>query len=264
MDLTQQVPQQFTLFCAVQRSTELFKGERKRLLTGVFSTERKDLHGEIMRIVGMDFTPYLRKGRVNYDHLPGPQYILGRPLEARIVTDVSKFNKDLSGPGGYHVAELYDTEPGRAAWDLIKAEEHDENRQHGWSVQGAILKSSGEELLETRVEDMALAPQPANVDTYVVTLEKSLILTNEPALELQNLDDNQGIGVESQESPAITGDFDMEDLIWGHCNNHCFDHNGKFRRGAKSLYFHLVQCKGVPEDQAFGLVTGLKKAKYLK
>lgn len=263
MRLEDYTGQKFRFYCLPTRDEELFKGERKRLLKGVFTTERRDKHGEVLRISGMDFQPYLKKGRVNFDHLPGAQNVLGRPIDAKIVPDVSIFKKNLTGPGGYHIAELYDTEPGRAAWDLIKAEENDPNRQWGWSVQGAILEAQRNELIKTCVEDMALSPKPANDDTYVETsLEKAIFITEQPSLELQYIDDNQRKGVSSKESPALTGDFNLNELIWGDCKNECYDRTGKFRKGAQSLYLHLVKCKGMPEDDAFLFVDSLKRARF--
>lgn len=248
---------QFYIPC--ERDEELFKGERKRLLRGIASTESKDRHGEELLISGMDFAPYLKKGRLNWDHKEGPVHLLGKPIEAKIVPDAGKIRKGLKGPGFYHVVELYDSEPGRATWDLLKAEKDDPDREHGFSVEGAILETKGNRLTKTRVDDVALTPKPANTDTFAEFLAKSLTVAGNDPLVMQNLDDNQ----EDEDSPALTG-FPLETVLWGKCKHNCYDEKGKFRKGAKSAYFHFVKCHGIDEDEALNFVKGLKKAGYLK
>lgn len=238
---------------------ELVKGERKRYLRGVASTEAKDLHGEELLLAGMDFVPYLKKGRLNYDHLRGAQHQLGKPVEAKIVPDAGRLRKGLSGPGFYHMVEMYDTEAGRGAWELVKAEKDDPDRDHGFSVEGAILESKANRLTKTRVDDVALCPKPANTDTFAEWLQKSLVIEEHPELELQNLDDGQY----DKKSPALTG-FPLEIVLWGDCKHNCYDGKGRFRKGARSAYFHLVECRGVSEDDAFCFVSRLKQAGYLK
>jgi len=233
----------------------LIKGERKRLIHGVASTESEDDHGEEMVIAGMDFAPYLEKGHLNDDHLPGEQHILGVPVEAKIVSDAGKLQKGLKGPGFYHMCELHDSEPGRAAWDNMRAEKNDSKRGRGFSVEGAITETRGKKLTKTRVEDVALTRKPANKDSFAL-LVKSLMATGATALTMQNLDD----GTQTKEgNQAITG-FPLETLLWGECKHNCYNDNGKFHKGAKSVYFHLVKCKGVDEDEALQFVKNLAKS----
>lgn len=247
---------QWRFFVPVERDEELIKGERKRLIRGIASTERLDKQGEEMVLSGMDFGPYLKRGRLNYDHLPGAQHILGKPLEAKIVPDGSRLKKGIKGPAFYHLCELYDTEPGRAAWDLLKAEEDDPERNHGFSVQGKVLETKGSRLIKTLVEDVALTPKPANVDTFA-ELVKSLTATGAPALELQNLDDNQNPGEQAEQALA---DISLDELLWGKCKHGCYDRNGRFLKGARGAYYHLVKCKGMDEDKAYQFIKNLAQS----
>lgn len=250
----------FSFFVNCERDEELVKGERKRLLRGVASTESKDKHGEELVVPGMDFAPYLEKGHLNYDHMKGIQHILGKPLEAKIVPDGSTLKKSIKGPAFYHLVELYDTEPGRAAWDLLQAEKDDPNRNHGFSVEGAILETEANRLTKTRVDDVALTPKPANTDTFAEFLAKSLTTENAEPLLHQNLDNGRVTG---DQAKALTG-VPMDEILWGKCSHNCYDHKGRFRKGAQSAYFHLVMCKGVAQDEAYRLVKGLQTANYLK
>ncbi|KIL42070.1 hypothetical protein SD70_02485 [Gordoniibacillus kamchatkensis] len=242
-------------FVPCERDEELVKGERKRFLKGVAATERLDKHEEEMVLSGMDFGPYLDSGHLNWDHMKGPQYILGKPVEAKIVSDGSALRKGISGPAFWHLCELYDTEPGRAAWDLMKAEKDDPNRNHGFSVEGAIHQTKGVKLLKTRVDDVALTPKPANVDTFA-ELVKSLSTQSASALQLQQIDDNQDPGERAKQ--ALTG-VPLDEILWGKCDNGCYDKHGRFVKGARSAYLHLVKCHGHDEDEAYKFVKNLAK-----
>lgn len=238
----------------------LIKGERKRLIHGIASTESKDKHGEEMVLSGMDFKPYLESGHLNDDHMAGEQHILGKPIEAKLVTDSGKYKPELKGqPGFYQVCELFDTEPGRAAWENMKSSKDDPKRQRGFSVEGAVLEAKAHKLTKTLVEDCALTRKPANIDTFADFMAKSLSFSGSPALGLQNLDD----GEEDTDSQAITG-IPLEEVLWGTCKHNCYDDKGRFRKGAKSALFHLVKCRGVDDDEAYDFVRRLKKAGYLK
>jgi hypothetical protein len=244
----------FFLLC--ERDEELVKGERKRLIRGVASTEREDKHEEEVMLSGMDFAPYLESGHLNYDHLKGPQYILGKPLEAKIVPDGSKLKKGIKGPAFYHLCELYDTEPGRAAWELLKSEKDDPKRNHGFSVEGAIMATKGSKLIETRVDDVALTPKPANIDTFA-EFAKSLTTSSASALVLAYVDDNQDPSAKAKQ--ALTG-ISLDKILWGDCEHGCYDKHGRFAKGAKSAYFHLVKCHGHDEDEALKFVKSLAKS----
>lgn len=243
-------------FVNVERDEELVKGERKRLIRGIASTESEDRHKESMLLDGMEFSSYLEKGYLNWDHMKGPQYLLGKPLDARIVSDASVLSKNHSGPAFYHLCELHDSEPGRAAWDLMKATENDPKRRLGFSVEGAILETMGSKLIKTRVDDVALTPQPANKDTFA-EFAKSLTTQNS-ALLMQYIDDNQDAG--ERVNQAVKGFKNLSEIMWGECSHGCYDKHGRFAKGAKSAYYHLVKCKGHDEDDALQFVKNLAKS----
>ncbi len=238
----------------------LIKGERKRLIHGIASTEGKDKHNEQMVLSGMDFEPYLTSGHLNDDHMPGEQHILGKPIEAKIIEDGSTLKKGVVGPAFYNVCELFDTEPGRAAWDNLKAVKDDPKRQRGFSVEGAITETKGNKLTKTVVEDCALTRKPANPDTFA-QLVKSLSAGQATALENQNLDDGSTTDKAQQ---AIDGFTDLHAVLWGDCEHNCYDDKGRFRKGAQGALFHLVKCHGMGADPAYHFVKQLKTAGYLK
>jgi len=231
----------------------LIKGERKRLIHGIAATENEDSQGEEMVLAGMKFDPYLESGHLNDDHMPGEQHILGKPIEARIVPDAGTLKKGINGPAFYHMCELYDTEPGRAAWDNIQLEKDDPKRQRGFSVEGAVLLTRLKKLLETLVEDVALTRRPANKQTFA-QLVKSLSASGAPALVMQQIYDNSKPSEKAAQ--ALTG-VDMHKLLWGECSHGCYDKRGRFVKGARSAYYHLVKCHSMDEDDALALVKSL-------
>jgi hypothetical protein len=242
-------------FVVCERDEELVKGERKRMIRGIASTEAKDRHGEDMVLSGMSFDSYLEKGILNWDHMKGPQYVLGKPIDARIVSDASSLKKGLAGPAFYHHCELFDSEPGRAAWDLMKAYENDPKRQLGFSVEGAILETLGSKLLKTRVDDVALTPQPANTETFA-EFAKSLT-AQDPALLIQYIDDMKDGG--ERINQAVKGFKNLSDVLFGDCDHDHYNTHGRFTKGAQSAYVHLVKCKGFGEDEAMTFVKNLAK-----
>ena len=181
----------------------LIKGERKRLIHGIAATEAKDLQGEELILSGMDFKPYLESGHLNDDHMPGEQHILGKPVEAKIILDAGKVKKGMKGPAFYHVCELFDSEPGRAAWDNIRAERNDPKRQRGFSVEGAVTEAARNRLTKTRCDDVALTRKPANVETFA-QLVKSLSTGTAPALQLQYVDETNHQKEPKRRSQAST------------------------------------------------------------
>lgn len=255
-------------YMSLERDEELVKGERKRLVRGIASTESEDRHGEEMVLSGMDFDPYLEHGRLNWDHMKGPSYILGKPLEAKIVTSVSglefrKMAKAINGPAFFHLCELYDSDPGHHAWQLLKAEENDPDRAHGFSVEGAILLTRGKKLSKTRVDDCALTPKPANTDTFaelVKSLSKALTFdgASDSLGGIQYIDDNQDHG--SRINQAVEGFRNIENILWGPCEGGCLNKHLQFVRGAQGAYLHLVKCRGIPEDDAYRFVKNLAKS----
>jgi hypothetical protein len=247
-------------FVDVERDEELVKGERKRLIRGIASTENKDRHNEELLLSGMSFENYLENGHLNWDHMKGPQFLLGKPLEANIVSDASQLSKKHSGPAFYHLCELYDSEPGRAAWDLMKSQENDLKRQLGFSVEGAILETLGSKLIKTRVDDVALTPKPANPETFA-EFAKSLTTESGSALLMQYIDDMRDPSETAKQ--AIHGFKNLSDIMWGDCSHGCYHESGRFAKGAKSAYFHLVKCKGFKEDDALNFVKNLAKSGIL-
>ncbi len=134
----------------------------------------------------------------------------------------------------------------------MRAAKNDPNRQRGFSVEGAVTGAKGTQLIETRCDDVALTRKPANTETFA-TMLKSLSAGSAPALQNQYIDDNEP---SRGAKKALTG-VNIEDLLWGDCAHNCYDKNKRFRKGAKSAYFHLVKCHGVDEDDALRLVKNL-------
>ncbi|MHB1418289.1 MAG: hypothetical protein ACYCX4_01690 [Bacillota bacterium] len=154
----------FRFWLPLQKSEELVKGERKRIVQGVASTEHPDLQREEVIQKGMDFAPYLNEGFINWDHLKGPENLLGEPFRedgARIIAYKGK-------PALFTKGWLYEgIQRSDAVWDLMQVlEKSGSDRKLGWSVEGGILARLGKKIVNSVVRHMAITYKPVNTLTF--------------------------------------------------------------------------------------------------
>lgn len=154
-------------------------GANTALITGIISTEDNDLQGESIDQNGLDFSYFMRKGWLNYDHQQGPSNILGYPLEVTREgpRTMLKGVLMLDQP---RAREIYDT-----AQTLKSA---GGARSLGFSVEGQVIerdKSNPQRITRARVLHVAITPSPVNPHTSL-ELIKSLIGYQTPS-EAQEL-----------------------------------------------------------------------------
>src|SRR2546430_5401415 len=123
----------------------------------------------------MDFAPLLKSGVLNFDHLDGPENIIGEPTEAKVI------EKSNSPSIFYTKGWLYKHVPrAQAVWNHLQELEKGVQpitRKYGFSVQGGVLERKGQELTKSVVRHLAVTHQPVNTDTFakcVSGLVKSL------------------------------------------------------------------------------------------
>lgn len=205
---------------------ESVKGEKRRIVEGIASTEDEDATHEVVVQDGIDPRPLLEKGFFNWDHKEGPENIIGEPLEVKIV----------EGPATWVRGWLYEGHPrADAVWSLLQAmEKGDSSRRIAWSVQGREIARQGNRILGMVLEDLALTDKPVNGMTFARIAKSMAAMSTESANDLlnQNLDDG------------------MTNLLWGSCNRRHFDKSGRFRDGLYGAMEHLVKCKGVSVPEA--------------
>ena len=97
----------------------------RRMIEGVASTPDRDMQGEIVEPMGLDFSYFARHGRLNWDHGKGPSDIIGEPL------------KWTQKPEGVYLYGLLYSGIKRAdeAYALLQA-----GATLGWSLEGKVLE----------------------------------------------------------------------------------------------------------------------------
>ncbi len=230
---------------------EVNKGERQRIVYGPISAEVPDGVKDVVVQDGMDCEPLVREGFVNWDHLDGPQHLIGEPLS----TQPCRLNEDgeIDENGTIPATEgrvlLYqEHQPSDAVWSLVKAMEKTPNarRRIGFSVQGEILEKQGHRIEKSRIRHLAMSHQPLMPLSFAA-IAKSLRKAQEGvpvALETLNLD---------------AGD----DWVWGRCKRGgrpCYDtRTYQFHDGLEGALRHLTGCRGYSLPLAKAVLVGLAK-----
>jgi hypothetical protein len=225
---------QFTFWMPLKKSgTERIKGEEVPIIEGIASTENPDLQNEEVIQKGIDFKPLLESGYINWNHMQGPENIIGEPIEARIVKGPSFWIKGFLYP---NVARA------QAVIQILEAQENlDSNRRLGWSIEGRVLERIGNKIVKSVVQHVAITHEPVNQETWA-ELVKSMTTGEAAPLRLQNLDDNMTT---------------LLDLL-NPCPKCGF--NGRvFQDGGKKAFLHLTKCKGIDEEDAYNFLIKLYK-----
>lgn len=255
-------------------------GRARRYVEGVASTEDLDLQGERVIQKGIDFTPLLERGYIDWNHMAhrDPAAIIGVPEEARL-------ESYHGAPALYLKALLYDDEGGLAdrTWGLINtvAKANDAGypvRRIGWSVEGAVTNRRGGELLASQVRMAALTHEPVNPSSFA-GLAKALVASSRGddallksfttmlphtaamgpsgapaelgAIALQNLTPGAGPLTAKQIRMALLG---------GCVAPHHHILEGCFTAGRGAMLEHLVRCLHSDPSDAKTLVRDLYRS----
>src|SRR5262249_43383248 len=196
-----QDPDNFLVGMVLEKSKDA--SDRHWRVQGISSVEVSDLDEEEVIQKGVDCTPLLEWGQINWDHhdKDGPQYLIGEPLETAVVPAkdfAQQLGKSLAGPALWTVGELYpDNEIAKGVWQYLDAQDKRlRSRKLGWSVQGRVLERDRRQpkrILKSAVHHLAITHQPVQRFTFAA-LAKSLMaggpLSTQSAqpLLLENLD----------------------------------------------------------------------------
>jgi len=235
----------------------------ERMVEGVAATPDVDQQQDIMDLSGMDFTPFLEKGWINWNHQEGPEYLIGKPIEACIKNQT----------GGRQVffikAALLKGQPkADAAWSLIEnlSKAGWEDRLLGWSVQGGILQRSGPKLIKRIVRLVALTHEPVNSFTFahmcksLTSLQKGMPTGRVPISDFTDFSAGPVIPPVHNPNAAAQAlriwgvDNHLGALLWGECSSSgesCYDPiSYRFYDGRNGIMDHLVLCRGLEPDDA--------------
>lgn len=146
---------------------EKAKADGEWRIRGIASTDHMDLQGEIVRQNSLDISPLLDgKGLFNWDHMNGPENIVGKIDKADIKKD------------GLHVEGYLfkNSERAKGVYGILSSLKKDDKRRFGFSIEGKVLRRAGvdgREIVGARVEKVAITDAPVNPYTYT-ELIKSL------------------------------------------------------------------------------------------
>ena len=141
-------------------------------ISGLISSETKDLQGDTLLQGGVNWDYFLKKGWLNYEHKQGPEFIVGEPISLE--------KRDGST---YLKGKLYlNTDLGKAVYNTAKAISEVSDRRIGFSVEGQVLerdKNDSSIITKSRVLNVSVTAHPVNPDSTLEILARSLYAKKE-------------------------------------------------------------------------------------
>lgn len=229
----------FTFYMPLMKS-ENTSDEDDRLIRGMASCEEMDAQGEVVLQKGMDCSPALKSGFLNWDHMPGPENLIGIPVKIEIA-DIQNHpimqKSGLKGVGCYAEGKLLTGHPrADAVWSLLRSLKGTE-RQLAWSIQGSVLERSGRGnsvLTRSVIRHLAITHQPVQTRSFA-EIAKSLTTAIAAPLALENID---------------AGPMPSREMLYGKCIDSHYSKSGVFKGGLKGALEHLMVCKGKDINQS--------------
>lgn len=176
---------------------ELVKSDNggRRIIRGYASTESMDQDGEIILQSGIDFSPLLKSGYLNYDHYgkclscgtvydrgtcPKCQSKTRMPMIIGVPTHASIRDKGLWVEGELFKGDAATSDQMRFAdemWEMGMALQKSGQRSLCYSVEGGIIArdpSNPKKISKSIVRHLAVTHKPVNPDATVELFAKSL------------------------------------------------------------------------------------------
>jgi hypothetical protein len=266
---------------------ELRKSEDgdRRIIRGYASTESMDQDGEVILQNGIDFSPLLKSGFLNYDHqyktLNGAKMpiIIGYPTKAEIRDKGLWVEGELLKSDGTTTSEQI-----RLAdemWELGMALQKSGTRSLAYSVEGGVLQRHGKKIVKSVVRHLAVTHKPVNPEATVELFRKSMCCGRCNALHpLYTPGHNCGSHVEPIETapmskediegmakaatfasaaPMMLENLDrgMSGILYGDGQCPCCDSAGRFIGGINGAVEHLQKCQGASKEQSINFMRKL-------
>jgi hypothetical protein len=141
----------FYFFVPLEKSE--VSSDDERPVSGLASCDERDADGDDVMQKGMDFTPLLTEGVINWDHnrVQSPHNVLGRIRTAEIVDPDHQAMRRVGATGvgcfvkGFLWPESYGHAGANETWALSKAMA-DTGRPLGWSIEGRVRERKGKRL----------------------------------------------------------------------------------------------------------------------
>lgn len=237
----------------------------RRIIRGYASTERMDQDGEVILQSGIDFSPLLKSGFLNYDHqyrqIAGARLpiIIGYPTRAEIR------DKGLWVEGELLKSDnpVCTSEQVRLAdemWELGMALQKSGTRSLAYSVEGAVVERQGNKIVKSVVRHLAVTHKPVNPEATVELFAKSMGCGYQPTefdnhtqqMPLAVQDINKAMTTESA-GPMLRENLDrgLTTVLYGDHDCGCFyPSTGRFKNGIHGAVEHLVKCQGYGREDS--------------
>ena len=145
--------------------------EEPGLIGGIMSVESPDQQNETIIQAGMDFGYLLSKGWINYEHQPGPENIIGEPI------DVTPTTYQGVPATAFRGRLFLDRPRAREVWDAAVAiKKSGSTRRLGYSVEGHTLFRDPQDrkrVLKSRILNLAVTAHPVAPDARLEVLAKA-------------------------------------------------------------------------------------------
>lgn len=245
---------------------ELRKSESgdRRIIRGYASTERMDQDGEVILQSGIDFTPLLKSGFLNYDHqyrqIAGAKMpiIVGYPTKAEIRDkglwvegELLKSDNPVCASEQIRLAD--------ELWEMGMALQKSGTRSLAYSVEGGVLERHGNKIVKSVVRHLAVTHKPVNPDATIELFAKSMCCGRcREGHPLYTPGHVCGHEIEKAMSTTSAGPLMRENLdrglsgvLYGDGNCDCFyPSTGRFKNGIAGAVEHLEKCQGYSREQS--------------
>lgn len=249
-------PDNFLFGMALEKS-ETAKGDKLRI-RGIASAEVKDADGESLIQKGMDCSPLLSTGYINWDHKEekyGPAYLIGEPTDVEIVPAskyAEKIGKSLPGFAllvhGFIYNDPINKPIASAAWAHLNTPDVSPSRQLRWSVQGRVLERDRidkSRIVRSECRHLAITHQPIQRYTFAEIVKS--FGTRE---QIEAKATGKSLSTESA-APTLKENIDgrmtkYRNLLYSECSKGCYSDDMKFVKGVGGALRHLHFCQNVP------------------
>ena len=271
------------------------EGGDRRIIRGYASTESMDADGEIILQNGIDFSPLLKSGYINYDHM-------GKCLSCGQVHDRAVCPGCLSKSGkmpiivGYPLmAEIRDrgwwlesellkstdaagvtSEQLRMAdemWALGMALKKSGSRSLAYSVEGGVLQRDGKKIRKSIVRHAAITTKPVNTEASVELFMKSqccgrcqighpLYIPGHSCGDHLHkaMETTTGEPMANGASPLLKENLDkhMAGILFGdNIGCDCLTPEKTFKKCLAGAVEHLQKCQGHTKDDSINFLRKL-------
>lgn len=258
----------------------------RRIVRGYASTETIDQDGETILQRGIDFSPLLKSGFINYDHqfreIAGAKLpiIIGYPISAEVRDKGLWLESELfksTDAGGI------DSEQLRLAdemWAMGMAfQKSGGKRKLAYSVEGGALyrdPKNTKKISKSIVRHCALTHRPVNEEATVELFAKSLCCgrcnPNHPehkpghacgthnSISKEDIEDIAKAMSTTSAGPLMLENLDcgLTSVLYGPAECSCYDRQtGKFSGGINGAVEHLQKCQNYDKQQSINFMRRL-------